>query len=104
MNETLLIIIVILIGLLFVRDVMVQWFRKFFGVEEKRELPEHVPDWATTLTEHFNHETTQQNQDILNELREIKEITKTNCKKTQAANDHLLEIRMNGVRIKNGSK
>lgn len=46
-----------------------------------REKREEVPIWAQELMQHFNHETTDQNQEMIGILREVRDgVIKTNSK------------------------
>jgi hypothetical protein len=63
-ENTLLTIIMVLIALLFVRDVAVQYLKKIFGVKTTEEPEEKTPIWAQKLVNHFNHQTT----DLLSEI------------------------------------
>lgn len=66
------------------------------GLEKK----EDVPRWAQGLEQHFNHETTEQNCQIIVALNDIKAGQENMCRRLNVAVGHLEEIRINGVRVK----
>lgn len=70
---------------------------------------EDVPKWAEKLQHHFNHETTEQNEKMIHELREIKNDQRELCRKfdtfaavAKETNCRIIDIQTDGVRLRNG--
>ena len=63
-------LILLLIGLLFFKENVLSWIGKKLGFSNGSK----VPDWATKLQEHYNHDTTK----LLEEIRDSQTNT---CKK-----------------------
>lgn len=68
----------LLIGLLFFKETVLDWISAKFGFDEKDE---EIPSWASNLNYHFNHETTEQNKEQIDLLKEIRDGQKKQCDK-----------------------
>lgn len=71
-------LILILLGLLFAKEQLIDWFYKYFGSgdgeskkKKKGGLTEQEPQWAHNLAHYFNHETTDALKDIASGLNDL---------------------------------
>lgn len=92
------ILILLLIGLLFGKDTLLPWVAERLGIEVKNGQP----DWAQRLEKHHNHETSEQNTNVLNALGRIETGQEQMCKKLDKVTEKLDDIRVYGVRVRNG--
>lgn len=71
-------LILLLIGLLFFKENVLSWIGKKLGFSGK----ERIPEWAEKLQFHYNHETTNQNTEVISLLREIRDQQRSACQKS----------------------
>lgn len=64
--------------------------------KDNEEQPEHVPQWAQQLAQHFNHETTETLNTILSGQRSM-------CQKMDGIQRTLDEFKEYGIKIRNGN-
>lgn len=115
-TEALFYVIIFLVLLLFAKEVIIRAAKKFLGIGDRGETVDeqgyniNQPEWARRLEHHYNHESTAIQQDLESKLdtlkEEQKEMRKTQehvAENTKKAVDHLEQMRMEGVRVKNGN-
>jgi peptidoglycan hydrolase CwlO-like protein len=93
------ILIMVLVGLLFFKEQLFVLVRKKFGLSGQ-DTNNDLSTKMDTLAQHFNHETTDILSDIRDIQKDIRDAQKKTCEKITKLIDHIDEMRVNGVRVK----
>lgn len=86
-------LIIGLIGLLFFKEQMFDWLGNKFGINEGED-PELTPEWAKSLIQYVNHDTTKMHEKTHEKLEKIEDTMKE-------VSWTLKDIRDNGIACKN---
>jgi hypothetical protein len=94
-------LVVFLVIVVVFRGEIAEAIRKALGIRKgEEEKQEKVPVWAQTLTAHFNHETTDNQNSILLLLQALHARQDAMCKSLDTICNDIDDIRVNGIRIR----
>ena len=107
MNDELLIVILVLIGLLFFKETTIKWVKNLLNINKDEGGNEKPPQWATELKNHYNDETTKYLTDIYKRtnstieiIKDLKKEQEFTNKQLEYAKECLSRIEREGVRLR----